>query len=204
MTTLPHGWTLDDLVYVTRYIVHTHRPQILDRDEAHDVVAVELLTRLYAEPEPTRPELFKIGHRALAAANSKEMSHQGLDGQEGHRPRWATYWRGARMVAAPFEDSVLDRIAVLQVWDELSPRHQETLSALIEAGDNTTAAKLLGIPRGTWGTRLKYARDQARELWFWPETPGRQWGNDFPGRGPDVKGRNRALERLARRRRKAA
>lgn len=204
MTELPGGWTLDDLAYITRYIVHTHRPQILDTDEARDVVAVELVARLYTDPETPRQELFKAGHHALAAANGKEMAHSGLDGQEGRRPRWAMYWRGQRALAAPFEDMVLDRIAVWQVWHELSPRHQETLSALITAGDNAAASELLGIPRSTWGVRLKYARDRARELWYWPEAPGRQWGNDFPGRGPDAKGRNRAVERLARRRRQAA
>ncbi|MCW2920004.1 MAG: hypothetical protein JWN52_8072 [Actinomycetia bacterium] len=206
---LPGGWTFDDLTGMARHVARSTHWLILDQDEAGDVAAAAMVERLYQDPPPDRTELFRAARRAVGAANDEESSYCGLDrhmarrGRDDTPPRWARYWHGGRALVSPFEERVIEEIAVVQVWRDLSPRHRETLDALVTQGNYEAARTLLGLSAGGWKKRLSAARLQARELWFWPEAPSRHWALDRPGLDPDASSRNRGLRRVARQRQAA-
>ncbi|MCW2900625.1 MAG: hypothetical protein JWO67_2890 [Streptosporangiaceae bacterium] len=205
---LPHGWLVDDLTVIARHVARTQRGLILDEDEARDVAAVALIERLYAAPAPSRLDLFRAARHALGAANAQEVSHRGLDrnaarsGREGTPRRFAAYWHGRGALVSPFEEGLVEHVAVEQVWRALRPRDQETLATLAAHGDYAAAAAVLDVSINSWRRRLNVARARARELWYAPEPAAPQWGTDRPGCSRDPRGRNKGLMHVARRRRK--
>lgn len=207
MAELPGGWSLDEIAAMARHVVNTQRGLILDREEALDVAAVAIVTRLYVDPEPSKLDLYRAARRAVGAANDSECTYAGLDrnaarsGREGTPPGWAIYWHGRTALCAPWEEDLTDRLAARQVWWALPERHQETLAALVAEGTYAGARDLLGVTHKRWEKRLSAARKRARELWFWPEEPAPRWSRDRPGLEPDSRGRNRGLGVVARKRR---
>lgn len=206
-SSLPHGWTLDELTEMARWVAHSQRGRVIDREEATDAAALALVERLYAEPAPTKLDLYRAARSAVDTANDREISYLGLtrkmkrDGREGMTPSFARYWGGKAALNSPFEDRLVERIAVLQVWNALSSTHRQTFNALISQGTLEAAGEMLGVQPTTFRMRLYRARQEARALWHWPEPPAEQWGRDHPGRGPSARGVNQGLERLAKKRR---
>ncbi|MCW2900427.1 MAG: hypothetical protein JWO67_2692 [Streptosporangiaceae bacterium] len=204
---LPHGWTLEDLAKIAGIVVRIAYGRLLDVEEARDVAACAIVERLYAEPEPMIEDLYRAGRRAVASAYGQQKSFVGIEtnrsrsGREGVGREFARYWYSQGALVSPFEDAIVDRLAVKQVWDALSPRHQETLLALAEHGSHAAARAALGVTTKAWEHRLRKARIQARVFWYWPEAPGRQWGGtDRPGMDTDARGRNKGMTHLARQR----
>lgn len=201
---LPHGYTLDDLTRIASWVAR-NTGLILEIGEARDAAAIGIIERLYEEPVPTRDDLYQAARRAVNAANGRELAYCGINanpsrnGRYGLAKEYARYWHGRGALVAPFEEGVVDRLAVWQVWNALSPRHQETLWALAEYGDHATARDALGISVRAWQHRISKARIQARALWYAPETPAPQWGGtDRPGLKTDKRGRNKGMTHLAR------
>lgn len=205
---LPHGWTLEDLVKIARHVARSHQARILDLEEARDIAAVGVVERLYADPPPTRMDLFRAARIAVGTANQRQISFRGLDrnptrsGRTGTPPGFAAYWHGRGALVSPWEEGLVERIATRQVLAALKPLHREALTALAEHGSYEAAAAALGLSAKGWQTRIRKARIEARTLWHWPEEPAPQWATDHPGREPDARGRNGGLW-VARRRRAA-
>lgn len=206
MTDLPYGWSLDELSYLARLAAATQFGRILDYDEATDVAAVAIIARLYEEPAPTLDDLKHAARHAVHRANRAEARAHGWDQSDsqatGYRVRnaYGVYWHGQRLLVAPFEDDLLDRLAARQLWAALPAKHQETLAALVEGGSYPAARELLGITEPAWYQRLRAARIRARYLWYAPEAPAPQWGRDRRESTPS--GRNRGLRRAAEVRRR--
>ena len=204
---LPRGWTLEELAKIARIVVRTSPGRVIDVDEARDVAACAIVERLYAEPEPTLNDLYREARHALDAAYARQKSFRGLEmnvartGREGVGREFARYWYSRGALVNPWEDEVVDRIALRQVWDALSPRHQETLLALAEHGSHAAARAALGVTGKAWEHRLHKARVQARVFWYSPEAPARQWGGpDRPGMNTDARQRNKGMLHLSRKR----
>lgn len=205
MSDLPGGYTIESLIRISKYAARTKTALIIDRDEAVDIAACAIIERLYSDPTPTDTDLFQAARSALTAANQRERSYAGLDNNAEKKnrreldqpPRFVTYWRSHYMLVSPFEEEIVDRIAVRQVMVELSCRNQETLRVLAEYGTYEAARAALGISKTAWNSRIERARMSARVLWYAPEEPAPQWGYDRPG----SRGRSPALERVAKKRR---
>lgn len=208
MSDLPGGWTLDDLTALARIAARIGYGRLLDPEEATDVAAVAIVERLYADPPPSRGDLINAGCSALSNEHQRRVSFLGLthnvarQGREGVPQGYARYWDGRRALVAPFEDDVVERLAVQQVMAALRPIDRETLTTLAEHGSYEGAWTALGITHKGWEKRIAKARRNARALWFHPDEPpaGLWGGRDRPGLAPDSKGRNRGLLHLARKR----
>lgn len=205
---LPHGYTVDDVAGIARYTARAARGAVVDDEELRDIAGVACVELLCAAEEPPAlSELYRVAHRAVGAANRQEMSFAGLDRDAAGKaervtpPRWAAYWRGARALEAPWEEQLVDEIAVRQVMAALPARHQVVLRALATEGSYAGAMAMLGIPETTWRMRIGRARAEARALWHAPEPPSKHWAIDFTGLEPDSRGHNRGLSTIAQRRR---
>lgn len=190
MSELPGGWDLDDVAAIAVHIARTQQILILDREEAADIAAVAIIARLYAEPAPERIDLYRAARAALSSANSAEYSYAGLDANASRAhhgdytrtpPGYARYWHGTRGRTSPFEDDLLDRIALGQVWAALPANHRLALRTLAEHETYPAAAAALGVTGKAWERRIDKARTEARRLWNWPEPPGRYWGHTWHG-----------------------
>jgi hypothetical protein len=202
---LPGGWTLDDLTQMARWVVQSNKGFVLERGEAIDIAAVALVERLYSQPSATKLDLYRAARAAVSGANDREFSYLGLtrqmkrDGREGTTPSFARYWNGREALRSPFEDAIVERLAVKQVWAGLSSSHRQTFNALISAGSLRAAAEILGVSEPTYRARLWRARIEARRLWHAPEEPSRHWARDHPG--TDSGKYNKGIEKLANGRR---
>ena len=72
----------------------------------------------------------------------------------------------------------MDRIALGQVWEAISPGHRRVLSALADCGDQEGAARALGTSYATYRSRLRNARLAFRELWHEGESVPGKHGTD--------------------------
>lgn len=209
-TGLPYGYTVDQLARMANFVVRSHKGLIMDTEEAHDVAAVALVECLYAGSEPSDGDMFTAARRAVNNANSKEKSFVGMElnsyrtGRTGVGREFARYWDGASALVSPFEEKLVERIAVRQVCSGLSPRDREILSTLAEYGTYEDARDCLGLSASRWGHVLNAARREARELWFSPEPTAPQWGDDHPTGRPDPQGRNRGIAHVQRLRNRRA
>jgi hypothetical protein len=112
-------------------------------------------------------------------ARDQVARHHGLPvdrtGQTG--ARHAAYWRGTGRTLSPFE-AADDTIAVRQIWPLLRDRDRLVLTALAAADMNQgDAADIAGLTWRAFTDSLLAARQRARRIWFYPETPPRRvWG----------------------------
>lgn len=184
------GWPVHELAQLAEVIAWRQRGLLLDHEEAADVALCALVDACLIAPRDvavSKAALFRAGHLAIANANQAEVKHVGLsypaDRQRGDgvRPRYLAYWY-VDPYASGFEESVVDAIAVHQVWSALPVRHQRALDALVTTGTHTRAAAHMDVGLSTWLTRIARARYEARRLWHAPETPSHHWAKEQLGR----------------------
>jgi RNA polymerase sigma-70 factor, ECF subfamily len=104
--------------------------------------------------------LFRIAHNLAANArreHSRRLSGQSLQGDGDESDEDVT---GA---ADSHEDVVLDRLALAEALDRLSPKHRGGLDlAFFQGFSADEIAGILGIPTGTVKSRISYARRALR------------------------------------------
>lgn len=199
-----HGYTLADIDRLARTAAtHAYGGRILDpTDRYHAAWTAIVETLCTATKPPTGRDLAVLGMHAVSAAAQDHRQTWGMgkagtaDGGVGARPRFQSYW-GRQVTPSP-EDSVVDRLALRQIWPRLSRTDQRALYAhVVHHGDHLEAAASLGWTFETYRTYLKHARAAYRTLWHEHETPSRTWSRAGGGqRG--------AMESLASRRRQRA
>lgn len=172
-----HGWTAGDLAGVAEFAAHrswTYATPFPDRYAAAWSAAAETL--LLATVPPSRDDLLRAARLAVAYLNQADRQFHGLSRASGFTrpgPGFTGYWHQPPLTG--WEDAIVDRIALGQVWEAISPAHRRVLAALAEAGDQEGAAKALGTTYATYRSRLRRAREAFRELWHEGETaPGKQ------------------------------
>jgi hypothetical protein len=85
---------------------------------------------------------------------------------------------------APAADStVVDRIAMWQIWATLRPLHKMAFLALAAHADYTKAAQVVGYPYSSFSYLISQARAEFLALWHQGEAPSRIWANDRHGDG---------------------
>lgn len=166
--------------------------------------------RLYAAPagEPPDPsDLVRAGQDAIAAHVNAEQQQHGYDRETGRRmPRWAAYWHGQRPVREP-EAGLIERLALWQVWPELTPGQRRAFLALAACGTRDAAAQSLGISARTFAHHLEAGRRRFFALWHEHETPPGFWGSDrrvARAGGPQVTVSGRQAAKAVRHRKPAA
>lgn len=198
---LAHGRTVAGALALADYAARTHFSAYLTaaqrRGVARDAVTAALLE---AARPPADAELVRAAQNAISAAADADRQYRGIDRDGATRPQAARYWTQPEL---PFEDTVVETVAVRQAMAALSPSARRDLLALAEHGDRDAAARALGADPATYKRRLGPARAEFRALWHEGEQPSRHWARDRPGAarpGAAVT----AMRRRARRRAAAA
>lgn len=178
---LRFGYNLADLDRLTRAALWRIWGTCLDYSTRYELAWSAVAECLYAAPEDSPPapgDLISAGQDAIAACADSEQRHRGYDRETGDgMPRWAAYWHGQRPVHEP-EAPLIERMALWQVWPELTPGQRGALLALAACGTRDAAAESLGISARTLGHHLDAARRRFTALWHEHETPPGFWGSD--------------------------
>jgi hypothetical protein len=114
-------------------------------------------------------------------------------------PRYDIYWAPKPAPAA--DTTVVDRIAMWQIWATLRPLHQLAFLALAAHADYSKAAEAIGYPYGSFACLISQARTEFLARWHEGEAPSRIWAIDVRGH-TDVQDRARRV--LVRRRKSHA
>lgn len=176
------GWTLADLDRLARTVVSNNRAwwPAGDREDLYAAAWHGIVEHLCsAEEKPRRVDLLEAGRQALSEDVKATMRHHGArrDGTNNGL-KHAMYWEWAGRATPSPEAGLVERLALAQILEALSPRQREALAALAASGDYAGAARLLGIKDQTFRSLLGRGRDGFRELWHEGEAPSSHWGCD--------------------------
>lgn len=202
MTLIGHGWTLADAERIAGRAARDHPSRLLDftdrREAALGAVTEAILTA--AEP-PSLPVLLRAASDAVSRQADAERRERGLSARDhaSTAPRFARFWYQPSL---PFEDALVDHIAVRQVLAGIRPSWRRDLETLAETGSYEAAAEALGTTAVTFRSRISKARAAAAQLWFSPETAPGMWGSDRRG-GAESRPAIRVIRSRARDRRTA-
>jgi len=206
-----HGYTLADLDRYAHISVATAWTNTMDYRDRYDAAWHAIAERLYNtehEQTPTTRDLKIAGTRAVNRLAQDEGRHHGFDranpeaGLEG-MPGFQRYWALHHATPSP-EDAIVDRIALTQIWPELSATHRQVLLVLAVHADHQLAADALDRSLPTYRSHLRHARQRYRELWHAPETASAMWGQSRgrPGRRTAAQTLANRIQQRARRERK--
>ncbi|WP_435600792.1 helix-turn-helix domain-containing protein [Streptomyces sp. C10-9-1] len=198
-TEVAHGWTMGEIEHMTRLVLRLNRwHTAADGEEQYDAAwfgIVEYL--LTADEPPGRGDLFRAG---VAASDARVRDNMRTHGyctlRTGQRmPRFHAYWHPANPRSP--EGSVVERLAVRQIWSLLRPGEQRVLSALAATGDYERAAALLGLTAGNFSNQISTGRRAFLAAWHEHEEPSRLWRTDrhiYSRSVLDQRGRQRVTE----------
>jgi hypothetical protein len=181
---LRHGYTLANLHELARLAVHTIGPMGMDYHERYDLAYSDIATHLYSvEEPPQRHELVRVGQTAIYAVVHDYRRHHGFykhktiggEAGSGSSPAFAKFWTTPR---SPFEETLIDRFTVRQIFPELTERQREAFEALAALDNYRAAAEALGIAPQTYRALLGRARAEFFALWHEGEIPSKPWGTD--------------------------
>jgi hypothetical protein len=145
-------------------------------------------------------EVYRAAQRAIGRTSDAELREHGLrHGPDGIHatPHFEIYWTPK---PAPGADvTVVDRIALWQIWVTLRPLYKVALLALAAHGDYTAAAQAIGYPYGSFGYLISQARAEFFALWHEAETPSHLWANNRHGDGDIEKRVQRTIAAKRRR-----
>lgn len=192
--TLRHGYTLDDLNRIARTVVVANAQwwRGADRHQQANLAFSAIAEHLYmADHQPDERELHAAGTRALVEDAKAYRHHHGLrdggNGLTGEAPRFAAFWY--EPPSDPWEDRLLDRIAVEQIMPMLDEPLMQAVAALAALEDYALAADALELKYPTLTARINRGRKQFCRYWYAPETAP-------VGRGTDRRvGSRNAVER---------
>jgi hypothetical protein len=129
--------------------------------------AVEAL--LAGERDPLAAARDGITYASLAERHHHGIVEAARGG--GVSRAFARFWNGARVLESPFEDRIVEELAVRQILAILNPRWRQIL---VDYANGEPVSQ----------QRLSDARAAFREWWFEGETPGRLYGRDRGGHVP--------------------
>lgn len=179
---LRHGYTLGDLQAITRTALNLTRyytgGDIDDRADAAQFAAVEYLYT--SEEPPAWRDLVHAAWRGVERWIRDDCHTHGVPSRNTQRgrgamPSYQAYWYEALRSSPSPENGVVDRLALWQIFAQLTPMDQEGLKALAATGDYRAAAAVQGVTYRTATERCRNARARFLALWHEGETPSTVW-----------------------------
>jgi hypothetical protein len=147
-----------------------------DRVQAAWSAAAEALTVSADLPEE---DLLRAARDGISDLEASTRRFYGLSQASGYREvtgAFGAYWWQPPL--SGWENAVVERIALGQVWAAISRADRQVLRALADAGgDQAKAAATLGVPYAAYRGRLGRARKAFRALWHEGEQPPRHQGS---------------------------
>lgn len=178
-TNLWHGYTLTDIDQLARTVIVIDRwSNAMDTRDRYDAVRFAIIEHLITTEEaPTRQQLITLGRSAADEYVAAEMHHHGYDRRNiaaGQRALagFLRYWQTT--CRAPWDERLVERLALTQIWPQLPEHQQQAVMALALTGDHAAAAASLGVPLPTFSARLRKARLTVAAWWHEHETPPRR------------------------------
>jgi len=175
------GWSQDELTRLARSCAARYPGRVLPYEARYDTAFYAMVVAvLEGAGRADAGDLWSAATRAISAEASSSLRHRGIRPGGEKVPSWSVYWHSAaHLEHASFEPVVDERLAVAQVWEQLSESHQETLGVYGWLETNEACARYLGVTYGVFAARLHHARIAARSAWFdWEPDPGhyrRRW-----------------------------
>jgi hypothetical protein len=159
---------------------------------------------LYASEErPARRDLLREGMDAIGSYFRSENHHHGIP-QDRNRHDFGVnferYWRTFSGPTHGPEERIIEHIALVQVWEALTPAAKAIFTALAAWEDYELAAEATGGTPREFYSRVSYSRKMFLKLWHDGETPSRPWGHDRRRTKKDASPRHTA--RIIRQRRR--
>lgn len=152
----------------------------LDPVDRYEAAWSAIALALYeADEQPSPGALIYVGWNAISAANADEARHHGRDlirHKGTTRSAFWLYW-DKRYARSP-ENGIVERLALDQIWPQLTPGQQEALTALAVHGSMAEAARALGKSPSSLHQLAHKGRERFKALWHEGETPSRPWGRD--------------------------
>lgn len=180
-----HGYTLADLDRLARRVVTAHLGwwSAGDRHDQYETAWSGIAEHLCTASEVPKPsDLTAAGTAALDREVKASKRHHGATRAGGIGPRYAAYWY--EPPAEPWEDRLVDWIAISQILQAVPATGLQALGALASAPDRAAAAEAVGVSERALSTRLSRARKVCREHWFAPEIAPPMKQPPSPGRMP--------------------
>jgi hypothetical protein len=173
-----HGFTVADAERIAGRAASEHPSDLLSREERRDAGFHAIVEALLSSPAQV-PNLLRVASDAISRAVTDEKHHRGLSSREaGTAPRFARFWYQPHL---PFEDELIDALAVRQVLAGIRPSWRRDLEALAGHDSYAAAAQALATTPVTFRSRISKARAAAGELWFAPDMAPGMWGSDRRG-----------------------
>ena len=177
---LRHGFTLAEVHDVARFAVHLAGPMAGSWWQRYETAWSEIVLHLYTvEYPPQRYELIRAGRLALYDAMTDDRHHYGYykyktyGGEFGvaSSPPFMKFWWDQLTTCPPFENTVIERVALAQVWMGLSATDRRMLAACAaHDNDYRAAAAAAGVTDQGFRHGIARARCRALELWYGDET----------------------------------
>lgn len=173
-----HGYTLADIDRFARIANRTVWATAMDDADRHDAAWHGVVEALYtAEHWVPHYELVSAGQRAIWRTLEDNTRHHGRrpDRAAETRDSFEAYWADwVHLLAPSHESRVVERVALYQVFAQLSPRQREALLALAAHDDYAAAAAAAGMSRSLFTVTLSNARRRFLALWLEGETPAKR------------------------------
>jgi|WetSurMetagenome_2_1015567.scaffolds.fasta_scaffold128783_2 hypothetical protein len=183
---LRYGYTMASIDRLAKLAVSRCRlVMVRSHSERYELAWSAIAEALYAAHErPDEQDLVSAGQRAIWDEINTCLRH---DGYHLHRPEhgpgssasFHAYWSWVTGDRSSYEDAVIDRLALRQIWPILTPRQRETIATLATTGRLDLAAERIGITNSNMTQTVKAGRDRFRLWWHEGETPSRHWCRDM-------------------------
>jgi hypothetical protein len=170
-----YGYTVRDLHQMTAAAVRADRSMAMDYADRRDIAWSAIAEELCAAPHwPKRSTLIQAGWQAIYKAVREEYRQHGYadrawDNGHASAPRFVKFWYSP--VAPSHEERIVERIAVAQVLDTLTPTYRDAVTALAVHDDYRRAAEGLRLKDSAFRVRISTARRRVLAAWFEGETP---------------------------------
>lgn len=186
--TLTHGYTLADLDRLAGSATRHAGAYTADVRDRYHIARSAMAEHLYAaEQAPAERDLWHCGRNAIWESIRDDRRTHGApatdrDGDIGTAPQFVRYWWDTASVTPSCEDRVVERLALTQIWPQLTATHRAALAAYAAIGTINGAAAALGISATAMNSRLVRGRQLAAELWHEHETVAGNRRRDFRAR----------------------
>lgn len=183
-TEVLHGYTLGDLQVLAKKAVNTAFYRAMDYPDRLEAAWFAIVEQLYdPDGDPNPWALIRTGRTAVDNLVRDDWHHHGRSPHNPYAgdeamPHFQRYWWTQRFRTSSCENHVVDRVALYQIWPQLSATHQQVLMALAVHGDYGRAAASIGKTYGTYTVHVKNARKAFLKHWHEGEIPSRCWGTD--------------------------
>jgi DNA-directed RNA polymerase specialized sigma24 family protein len=182
MTAIRHGYTLADLHNLAKSAAANNHNMGADHSDLYHAAWSAIVDALIeAEDPPSRHDLARIGKGAIWQLARDQRQTYGYRDRDpyaglGSAPRFAAYWTPG--TAPSPEDSIVDRVAITQIWSALTDRDRVVITAAAACdGDYAAAAATQSMPASSYRSYLSNARRAVVSLWLEGETPHRVRGS---------------------------